>query len=281
MDFPGRIQTALVADEAYATLAACHLASLVASAAAGTVLDVHLVDTGLAPATREQLAQLLPPPHRLRISDDPSRTAAADRAAAWPEEPHYKRLLLPSLDAGGSLLLYFDVDTIVLRDLTRLWQTALGPHPVGACVDSLETAGRAIPNCDELQIPRSAPYFNSGVMLIDGSAWQAFGVTEKVLAVCRRNAAHLLAEGRWPQHDQYGLNVALAARWRPLAAHWNHFSFLPPTQDTAVIHYLGNSKPWNPACDPACRAHFLRVLQGLPRPFLENLRPAGLAALLR
>ncbi len=86
-------------------------------------------------------------------------------------------------------------------------------------------------------------YFNSGVMLIDVEAWQAFEVVRKIGEVAEKNPPRFTG-------DQGLLNLVLRDNWAEMHPTWNWhhtrnrhalFSLMRPQ----IIHFAGFEKPWD------------------------------------
>lgn len=113
------------------------------------------------------------------------------------------------------------------------------------------------------------------VLVIDLHAWRASDAGWAAMRHCAADGPDLLADGRWPQHDQYGLNIVFHGRWRALAPTWNYFTYLPH-RPARVLHFLGSSgRPGSPYCHPRYTLAFLTALDRTPwrgwRP--DSLRP--------
>ena len=111
----------------------------------------------------------------------------------------------------------------------------------------------------------NAPYFNSGVLLIDSSAFREHRVFKHITEIANQTPTILSA------HDQSLLNIACHQNWCELSPVWNwqysrRNKFITPHIDLELIHFAGPNKPWN---DPQydlpqfARASFLRFA-GLP-----------------
>jgi lipopolysaccharide biosynthesis glycosyltransferase len=176
-------------------------------------------------------------------------------------EPAYFRCLLPDLlPAELERVIYIDADTMVCGDLGDLYRHDLGGAPVGAVLDWVPTVREAITPWRELGLDGSAPYFNSGVLLVDLPQWRDAGAGPQALARCLADQRYLAAQGRWMQHDQYGLNVVFHKRWSPLPNTWNYYADLPDPGQVGpvprIVHLVGNGKPWSPNCRPQFAADF-------------------------
>jgi lipopolysaccharide biosynthesis glycosyltransferase len=190
--------------------------------------------------------------------------------------PHYYRLLAPDvLPADAPRFIYLDSDLLVLTDLTQLMAVDLADCVVAACVDYLRTVGQAMSNHAALGLPPDAPYLNSGVMLVDRARWLADRVSDQVLEATRTHAQYLDAQGRFHQYDQYGLNLVLFGRWKPIADSWNRGAEYPFTQ-AHIVHFNGHGRPWGPTCRPEYRRLFREAWQEIG---WGGSPPGGAAAL--
>jgi lipopolysaccharide biosynthesis glycosyltransferase len=179
--------------------------------------------------------------------------------------------LLPSeLDR----VIYLDSDFLFRDDLRQIWQWDLGDSwcaavPDIACpyVDARFADSNfrksspymatisPIRNWSDLSLDPAAPYFNSGLMLIDLQNWRRNGLNEKFLKCLSDHPRHIWC---W---DQYALNVVLAGHWKPLPMRWNQGShvfeypsvahspidpaaFQEMIQRPAAIHFTTEFKPW-------------------------------------
>ena len=109
-----------------------------------------------------------------RLGLDPRRTEAA-----------YLRLALPAAFAGAyRRLLYLDADVFVQGgDFGALLGVDIGPHALAAVRDNIQwrTPGRRPDAFRRLGLG-PAPFFNSGVLLIDVAAFNAQDVLARCLA---------------------------------------------------------------------------------------------------
>lgn len=287
-----RILVVSAADENYAMPLAVTVRSALDTLAPGRRVHWFIVDGGLSFQTRERLERSwtdarmqwtwVQPEHKLLrglpVSGHVTHTT-------------YARMLLPQLlPPGVRRVLYLDADLLVRRDLGRLWDEPFAGASCLACVEvacpcmdarialpnyarcqSHLVLTRPIPNYQALGIAPTAPYFNSGVLLIDLEDWQSSQVTRRLLDCLRDNAAWLTY---W---DQYALNVVLVGRWRRMDGRWNqteHIYKYPsasrsPLDDTTfrqlrddpwIVHFTSQRKPWHFESRHPFRKQFWQVL---------------------
>lgn len=162
-------------------------------------------------------------------------------------EAAYLRYALPAAFAGAyRRLLYLDADVLIQGgDFSALLAADIGAHPLAAVRDNLQwrTPGRRVPSFRRLGLGH-APYFNSGVLMIDVDAWNG----QEVLARCLDFAA-----AHPPERiglDQELINAVLHGDWAELSPAWNwqytRSSMLFEAMEEAhVVHFIGAKKPWS------------------------------------
>lgn len=186
--------------------------------------------------------------------------------------------------------IYLDSDLIAEADLTGLWKTDLGDSTVLAMREwDISCPMRGVAQWQELGLPPEAPYFNSGVMVMNLGRWREENVGQKVLAHLSRNKGQLNLHG-----NQEGFNAVLAGEWEMLDPRWNViFQFYAPehyekdntgkgsslsreevVEDPYIIHFTSKQyKPWHPDCKHPERDRFHRYLRESqwfsPREYLQ------------
>lgn len=132
----------------------------------------------------------------------------------------FMRLFIPYfLPKEIDKALYLDVDMLVLEDISKLWCTNIENYIAGAVTDSICKITRiGIKNYQELGLEPSAPYFNSGLLLMNLKKWIEYNVTPKVIECVNKNRNYASFS------DQYGLNVILSDKWLELDPLWNYYS---------------------------------------------------------
>lgn len=186
------------------------------------------------------------------------------------------RVLLPELLADSERVLYLDSDTFVVDDLAALWATDLGENAVGAVANVVEPRMRR--HIEQIGLPRDAPFFNSGVLLMDLDAFRQEHWTDRVATAASEIGSDALV---WP--DQDALNVAFSGRWTPLHPRWNAQNSLwtwtewaeavfgpdvvgQAMMNPAILHFEGPAfcKPWHYLARHEWRDDYLRVLEMTP-----------------
>ena len=184
----------------------------------------------------------------------------------------YARLLIPDLLGDDKLTLYLDSDTLVLGDVTKLAR-ALDPHlPLAAVQDPyvcLVSSEYGVQAWQDLGLPADAPYFNSGVLLLNPAVWREMGIAARTLDYLRQY------EERCLFIEQEALNAVLCNQWEVLHPSWNIFAARTETRvpipasaaykagrrSPDIVHFVGQRKPWlSLATDRPFHAEFYRYL---------------------
>lgn len=261
-------------DELYADHAQVAIESILDSQPPGTRATFWLLTTGAVAEERgEHLRRQLDGRaglHLLSTGDEyRGLPVAQPEQFAYISTGMYLRLLLPDLlPPGTRRLLYLDCDVLVAGDLGPLWRTPLAGAPLAAVRDvyvkTFADFG-GLPGADPAD--DAAPYFNSGVMLINLPEWREARITERCLAYLAEHAGVL----RLP--DQDALNLATVGRWVRVEHRWNHMrSWLlepaviasgaagPSDGRTRIMHFAGQYKPWTEGFLPGFRLDRFRSL---------------------
>ena len=163
----------------------------------------------------------------------------------------YLRLLMPRLVEEP--FLYLDADTIACADLSPLLNFDIAGG-IGAAVENPGNGDYA-----GLGLSPDSPYMNSGVLLIDPTAWNSNRISERALEFAE-SFPHLI---RWA--DQCAINAVSVGRLTPLPPHFNvqhsffsdwnergikartfsHEEAIAARLNPTILHYSGSTKPWH------------------------------------
>lgn len=192
----------------------------------------------------------------------------------------YLRLWLPqALGDRHERILYMDGDVYIeAADLNRLLDIDLKGRPVGAIRDMQQwlTPNKHVREFVDAGLPR-APYFNSGVLVMDVPSFNALNILGRCLELCaeRPEVIH--------HHDQSALNCVLHGQWTELSPLWNwQWAGKRPIwslgEAIQIAHFAGTErKPWNDPhgwCPPRYAAHWETFI----RHHFPDFRSVGVVA---
>ncbi|MEO5925033.1 MAG: glycosyltransferase family 8 protein [Bryobacteraceae bacterium] len=232
-------------DAAYVMPLTTTLRSLAETNAGAAPQEVYVLSDGFPEALRKRVETSLPPGSVSIHWVKADLTEFKEFALA----PHlssmaYARFQIPYfIPQEVRRVLYLDVDILVLKDLSPLWQMDLNGAVLGAVADSFLPIWKT--RCPHPEaIPEVPEYFNSGVLLMDMERWRTERISEKSLA-------YLQANPDTPFSDQDALNVVCDGRWKELGTEWNyqdHFELQLAKFDAAkrpgIVHFITSDKPW-------------------------------------
>jgi len=235
-----KITVVAVSDDHYLVLLAALVKSIETNLAVDTKLDMWIVEDGISTANKKKLAASTDPQittlHWKSVTEViPAGTKLPLDQSSWPLNI-YMRLFIPFfIPADTEKVLYLDVDMIVLKDISTLWQADLGNNIIAAVMDpnvrTFDNSWGGVLNYQSLGFPGNTRYFNTGLLFIDLPKWRENNTTQKILDCINRNKKF----ANFP--DQYGLNIVLANRWQPIDSRWNHFA-TTHTDDPFIIHFV-------------------------------------------
>ena len=186
---------------------------------------------------------------------------------------YYAPYLLPE---NIERALYLDGDIILQADISELFDSTAGSPALLHAIQSLTIPWVSCPDgvfdWKELGIPEKAPYFNSGVMLMNLKLWRERDITKQLTEY---------VDSKGPQineADQGALNALLWNEWVPLDQHWNAHSSLHVAENRLqtglseeewkhlrlhpkLIHYTADKKPWTKGVVFPRYSYFYRYLQ--------------------
>lgn len=143
-------------------------------------------------------------------------------------------------------VLYLDTDIFVnTADIGGLMDLDMRGYALAAALDvhQITNPYRKVAEFDALKLDH-AGYFNSGVLLVDSSAWGKAGAYQRI---AKLSAEHGEAFCR---HDQSLLNLVFKDDWLEFSPVWNwqysyRNSFLTEWVSPRLIHFSGARKPWH------------------------------------
>ncbi len=260
-----RLAIASAVDQFYVLPLAVMLESLKQHLRPSLHPELYLIHAGIPQSSLAVISSIIET-HPIMLSE--AQLNAAPRDPRFPREAAVPLLLPEILPDGLERILFLDADMLVLGDVANLWETSIDQHTVAAVADSavpLCSASRGVKGWRAMGIPRDAPYFNGGVLMIHIGRWRERGVT--------RRAHQYLETTREPIDflHQEALNAVLWDDWKRLDPCWNLLASRAgrPYDRTAskawqqpgIVHFAGRMKPWRAPIGGPFSAPYQEVLE--------------------
>ena len=149
-------------------------------------LNIYLIDNNISEDNKQKLEGMIADFGRtltyLNHPDIEKRSATEINVGRWNISTFY-RLFLPSmLPETVKKVLFIDCDTLVMQDLTPLWEMDMGDKWLYGVDDCRGEAYRT-----NLGLKPEDNYINNGVILVDLEAWRKNNVEEMFLQYIRTN----------------------------------------------------------------------------------------------
>lgn len=168
------------------------------------------------------------------------------------KETYYRLFAAAYLPKSLDRILYIDPDTLIIGNLTPLYNVEFGDCFFAGC-GHLPSFLNFI-NTARLGMPPHSTYINAGVLMLNLRALRAFFSSDEVFSCIRQNPHKLLLA------DQDVLNALYGERILPLdenlynldercfrrlcAVNGEESAYAFVRQNTCIIHYNGKYKPW-------------------------------------
>ena len=149
----------------------------------------------------------------------------------------YYRYILPEVLADEARTIYSDVDVLCVGDLRPLWEMDLKGNILAAVSEG--EAGEFKKRLMGLE--GDAPYFYSGLLVMDLKAMRDGGYADKLMA----NTIKFAEKISWP--DQDIINLTFRDRILQLGPEWDGINvrYSPFRKGIAIWHFPGYTmKPW-------------------------------------
>lgn len=189
------LKVAYCSDERYSRIMTVSLVSLLENNKDFEVITIYCLENNMAIETQKSIQAIVESYNRCIIFVNVKKMC--DECRFWPVERDmmFARFLLPQLVEADKVL-YLDCDTMILSDLSGLWEENIEGFYHAVVQDTSRINARY-----EAGIAYDARYFNSGMMLINCSEWK------------KDEAFELMKE-----HEKMCSGVAMFPDQRPLNA---------------------------------------------------------------
>lgn len=228
-------------DNHYIILLAALIKSIEANLAEGKKIEIYIIEDNVNATSKQKLQQSVNTAITTLVWKEMASVIPVGMKLPLDRSSYplniYMRLFIPYfIPAEIETVLYLDVDMIVQKDVSTLFDIDLSQHVVAAVLDpriiTFDNSWGGVLNYQELGLPGTTRYFNTGLLVMNTKLWREQNVTEKIIDCIEQHKKF----ANYP--DQYGLNVVLANQWLELDPLWNHFSTIETTETPFLIHFV-------------------------------------------
>lgn len=233
------INIVTVCNNNYTVLLAALLKSLEMNHVSGESIHLYIVNDGIENLNRQKIENSTGGDIEIKwieIADVyPKNISLPLDSSTFPLNVYVRLFIADFLPPHTSKAIYLDVDMIVKKDISSLWNTNLGDHYIAGVPDlseKLSSEWAGILNYRELGLNGDAKYYNSGLLLMNLERWRQTDLSVRILNCIHENKQF----ANFP--DQYGLNVIFADQWLELDKRWNTYA---PSHESEpyIIHFIG------------------------------------------
>jgi lipopolysaccharide biosynthesis glycosyltransferase len=236
-----KITLVTVTDNHYLILLGALIKSIETNLNKDTGIDLWIIDDNITKSNKAKLEQSVNPLitslHWMHVNDVmPKGIKLPVDYSSWPANIYLRFFIPEFIPANIEKVLFMDVDMINYRDLNELWQTDLGDNIAAAVQDqrvkTFDNEWGGVLNYKDLGFQGDTKYFNSGLLLINIERWRNNNISELALEYISKYKKFAF----YP--DQYGLNIALADKWKVLDPKWNRF-VSNDVESVYNLHFVG------------------------------------------
>lgn len=152
----------------------------------------------------------------------------------------YYRIFIPELFPDVDKAIYLDSDTVVLKDISELYNIDVGDNLVAAVQDMVVASEEVFRTYADMGVGvKYEKYFNSGVLLMNLREMRCESLQNKFIHMLRTYHFDTICP------DQDYLNVICKDKVFYLGTEWNKMSVdSSPCGELRLIHYNMFFKPW-------------------------------------
>ncbi len=263
-------------DDNYAKYLAVTMASLIANFDKEKDLEIIVFDAGISNQSKEKLSRLKNDKTVIHfIEIDPQIFADYPLTIEHISVATYFRLKLPSLLSNYRKVVYLDVDILVNKDVSPMWDIDIHTKAIAAVQ---EPYGKVVSKeyHEKIGIQDSNhKYFNAGILVMDLEKLRASNFEDRVVSYLEKY------KGNIEYQDQDILNAVLQGNVEYIHPKYNYIpsyrnllspkrksilDSLPYTKqeivslknDATIYHYCGKKKPWMYGCTHHGSALYLK-----------------------
>lgn len=232
-------------DDAFVKFTIVSMHSLIKNASKDYHYILHILHTEISDEMKDIVNRLASDNFEIRFIDVTNYLQSISEKLPlrdYYSKTTYYRLFIAEMFPQYSKALYLDSDTVILGDVSELYQTDIGDAYLGACHEQAMVQSREFGTYVEKVVGVSRyNFFNAGMMLINCDRFRIHFVLDKFID-------YLHYYNFVVTQDEDYLNLICKDHVYWLDQRWNTETFgnVPyPVEQAEMIHYIMTNKPWH------------------------------------
>ena len=232
-------------DDAFVKFTIVSMHSLIKNASKDYHYILHILHTEISDEMKDMVNRLASDNFEIRFIDVTNYLQSISEKLPlrdYYSKTTYYRLFIAEMFPQYSKALYLDSDTVILGDVSELYQTDIGDAYLGACHEQAMVQSREFGTYVEKVVGVSRyNFFNAGLMLINCDRFRIHFVLDKFID-------YLHYYNFVVTQDEDYLNLICKDHVYWLDQRWNTETFgnVPyPVEQAEMIHYIMTNKPWH------------------------------------
>ena len=232
-------------DDAFVKFTIVSMHSLIKNASKDYHYILHILHTEISDEMKDMVNRLASDNFEIRFIDVTNYLQSISEKLPlrdYYSKTTYYRLFIAEMFPQYSKALYLDSDTVILGDVSELYQTDIGDAYLGACHEQAMVQSREFGTYVEKVVGVSRyNFFNAGMMLINCDRFRIHFVLDKFVD-------YLHYYNFVVTQDEDYLNLICKDHVYWLDQRWNTETFgnVPyPVEQAEMIHYIMTNKPWH------------------------------------
>ena len=276
----------------FANVAATSMVSLMENNRSFDDIHFYMVDDGIKDENKKKLVEMVQTYNRkidFIPAPDPCEMFRYPFKSRYQMGHSYVRMCIGRLlPESVDRVLCLDSDTLVLNDLTELWNMDMGNNILAGAVDCMNLKAYS----RQFGLSGNEFYCNAGVILVNLEEWRKQNIEEKIIDVINKKNGNVFFFEQTlmnyccrdkviklhPKYNTYTLFYAFdyqnLLNWRKPTIFYTSQEIEEAKNNPSIVHLTRNfymmSRPWVEGCDHPLTETYINFKQKTPWPQLSK-----------
>lgn len=276
----------------YVSVVATSILSLMENNTSAPSIHFYIIDDGIENDKKEKLITLIASYDRevtFIYAPDPSELFDFPFVSRYQMGHSYVRMAVGTLlPSNIDRVICLDSDTLVLDDLSHLWNLDLGANIMAGVVDCMNLKAYK----KQFGLFKKEFYCNAGVFLIDLKKWREQNIEGKIKQIIKKKNGNVFffeqtlmnysCKGKIlklsPKYNCYTLFYAFSyknlLKWRKPSIFYLENEVKEAKENPVIIHFTRNfymlSRPWVDGCDHPYAKIYMKYKKMTPWPQMDE-----------